>query len=91
MALTNSKGDGKGIKVGNDTQRIIEESFKILNGQGKTGTYLELWDGHTSERIISILTFKNYKLIPQIEAFVDENSIDILKAKVAWMRIPRYS
>ena len=38
--------------VGNDTQRIIEESFKILNGQGKTGTYPELWDGKASERIV---------------------------------------
>jgi UDP-N-acetylglucosamine 2-epimerase (non-hydrolysing) len=30
---------GTNILVGNDTQRIVEESFKILRGQGKTGTF----------------------------------------------------
>jgi UDP-N-acetylglucosamine 2-epimerase (non-hydrolysing) len=46
---------GTNTLVGNDTQRIIEESFKILSGQGKTGTYLELWDGHAAERIVKII------------------------------------
>ena len=47
--------EGTNTLVGNDTQRIISESFKILNGQGKTGTYPELWDGRTSERIVKII------------------------------------
>lgn len=38
--------------VGYDTQRIIEEIFKIIKGQGKTGTYPELGDGRAGERII---------------------------------------
>jgi len=46
---------GTNTLVGNDTQRIIEESFKILDGHGKTGTYPELWDGWASERIVEIL------------------------------------
>ena len=50
--------EGTNTLVGNDTQRIIEESFKILNGQGKTGTYPELWDGHAAERVASILNQK---------------------------------
>jgi UDP-N-acetylglucosamine 2-epimerase (non-hydrolysing) len=48
--------EGTNTLVGNDTQRIIEESFKIIEGQGKIGTYPELWDGHAAERIISILS-----------------------------------
>jgi len=44
--------DGTNTLVGNDTQRIIKESFRILKGQGKTGSYPELWDGHAAERIV---------------------------------------
>ena len=47
--------EGTNILVGNDTQRIIEESFKILDGQGKTGVYPELWDGRAAERIVKII------------------------------------
>ena len=47
--------EGTNTLVGNDTQRIIEESFKILEGQGKTGSYPELWDGHAAERIVEII------------------------------------
>ena len=47
--------EGTNILVGNNTQRIIEESFKILEGQGKTGSYPELWDGRTAERIVKII------------------------------------
>jgi UDP-N-acetylglucosamine 2-epimerase (non-hydrolysing) len=53
--------EGTNTLVGNNTQRIIEESFKILNGQGKTGFYPELWDGHAAERIVSILNRKGNK------------------------------
>jgi UDP-N-acetylglucosamine 2-epimerase (non-hydrolysing) len=43
--------EGTNILVGNSTRRIIEESMKILNGEGKTGTYPKIWDGHAAERI----------------------------------------
>lgn len=45
---------GTNTLVGNDPQAIIVESNKILDGNGKSGTYPELWDGHTSERVISV-------------------------------------
>ena len=46
---------GTNILVGNDRSRILEESFKILNGQGKKGRIPQLWDGKASERIVDIL------------------------------------
>ena len=46
---------GTNTLVGNDTQIIIEESRKILDGNGKKGTYPEIWDGHTAERIAKLL------------------------------------
>ena len=52
--------EGTNILVGNNTQRIIEESFKILEGQGKTGSYPDLWDGRASERIVETLTQNSY-------------------------------
>ena len=47
--------EGTNTLVGNNTQRIISESFKILDGYGKTGTYPELWDGRVAERIVKII------------------------------------
>jgi len=47
--------EGTNTLVGNDTQRIIEESFKILDGLGKAGTYPKLWDGHAAVRIVETL------------------------------------
>jgi len=47
--------EGTNILVGNDTQRIIEESMKIMNGNGKTGSYPIIWDGHVAKRIAEIL------------------------------------
>jgi UDP-N-acetylglucosamine 2-epimerase (non-hydrolysing) len=44
--------EGTNTLVGSNTQCIIEGSFKILDGGGKTGTYPELWDGRASERIV---------------------------------------
>ena len=46
---------GTNILVWNDSQRITEEAFKILDGKGKTGNCPELWDGKTAERIIKVL------------------------------------
>lgn len=46
---------GTNILVGSNTEKIIAEVFNILQGRGKRGTCPELWDGKTSERIVSIL------------------------------------
>ena len=46
---------GTNTLVWNDTERILEEAFNILDGKGKTGSCPELWDGKTAERIVSIL------------------------------------
>ena len=47
--------EGTNILVGSDTQSIIQESMKILDGNGKTGSYHEIWDGHTARRIVKTL------------------------------------
>jgi len=46
---------GTNVLVWNDTQKIIDESFKILDGRGKKGNCPEMWDGKASERIVDIL------------------------------------
>jgi len=51
---------GTNILVWNDSQRITEEAFKILDGKGKTGNCPELWDGRTAERIVEILASSRY-------------------------------
>lgn len=45
--------------VGNDRDKIIEESFNILDGKGKTGKIPALWDGGTAERIVKVLLEKS--------------------------------
>lgn len=47
---------GTNILVWNDSQRITEEAFKILDGKGKTGNCPELWDGKAAERIVDIIS-----------------------------------
>jgi len=46
--------EGTNILVGNNTQLIVKESKKILDGNGKMGTHPEIWDGRTAQRIISV-------------------------------------
>ena len=46
---------GTNMLLWNDTQKIIEESLKILDGKGKTGSFPELWDGKAAERIVEII------------------------------------
>jgi len=46
---------GTNTLVGNNSDRIIEEFFKILNGKGKKGTCPKLWDGKAADRIVKIL------------------------------------
>ncbi len=49
---------GTNILVGTDPHRIIEESAKILRGEGKKGAIPELWDGKASHRIAKIIKTK---------------------------------
>lgn len=46
---------GTNTLVGNDSQKLIEEAYKILDGEGKRGSCPELWDGKTAERIVAVL------------------------------------
>ncbi len=47
---------GTNTLVWNNTETIITEAFKILDGKGKKGSCPELWDGKTAERIVGMLT-----------------------------------
>ncbi len=46
---------GTNVLVGTDTQRIIEEAQKVLDGKAKKGQIPELWDGKAAERIVEII------------------------------------
>lgn len=46
---------GTNVLVGMDTDRIVHESFKILDGQSRQGQIPPLWDGQAARRIVSIL------------------------------------
>ena len=47
---------GTNVLVWNDTQKIIDEAFKDLDGKAKRGSCQEMWDGKASERIVNILS-----------------------------------
>ena len=47
--------EGTNVLVWKDTQKIVEEAFKILDSQGRKAKIPEYWDGKTAERIIKIL------------------------------------
>ncbi|MBU1026109.1 MAG: UDP-N-acetylglucosamine 2-epimerase (non-hydrolyzing) [Candidatus Margulisbacteria bacterium] len=46
---------GTNMLVSNNTDKIIKEAKKILDGGGKKGNNPDLWDGQTARRIINIL------------------------------------
>jgi UDP-N-acetylglucosamine 2-epimerase (non-hydrolysing) len=46
---------GTNILVGSDSERVISEAKKIINGQSKRGQVPELWDGKAAERIVSVV------------------------------------
>jgi len=46
---------GTNTLVGSDTNLILSEATKALDGKGKSGTYPEMWDGHAAERIVQAL------------------------------------
>ena len=49
---------GSNVLVGTDTERIIAEAQKVLDGNAKKGQIPELWDGKAAERIVKILNEK---------------------------------
>jgi len=47
---------GTNVLVHNDPARIIAEAERVLAGKQRTGHCPDIWDGHTAERIVQILT-----------------------------------
>jgi len=47
---------GTNVLVWNDTEKIIDEAFKVLDGKTKRGNRPELWDGKAAERMVEILS-----------------------------------
>jgi len=48
--------EGTNLLIGSDTQKIISESTKILEGNLKKGKIPPLWDGFAARRIVSTIT-----------------------------------
>ena len=46
---------GTNVIVGINTNKIVEESFRILSGQSKTGEIPPLWDGNAARRIVDAI------------------------------------
>lgn len=53
--------EGTNTLVGSDREKILKESFRILNGKCKKGKIPKLWDGRAAERIVNILLGRPYK------------------------------
>ena len=47
---------GTNIVIGQDMERLKDEVQLILNGNGKKGSVVSLWDGRAGERIADIIT-----------------------------------
>ena len=46
---------GSNVMVGNDKKAILEQAFRVLDGEIIAGTIPEKWDGKAAERIIQVL------------------------------------
>lgn len=46
---------GTNVLCGTDRELMISEARKIVTGEAKTGEVPRLWDGHTAERIVTVL------------------------------------
>ena len=57
--MTVSQGTNEVIGI--DSERLVLESKKILNGTFKKGKRPDLWDGKAAERIVDILV-ENFRL-----------------------------
>ncbi len=49
---------GTNVLAGTDFRNVEKEVFRILDGYHPAGEVPELWDGHTAERIVDILSEK---------------------------------
>ncbi|MBU1678125.1 MAG: UDP-N-acetyl glucosamine 2-epimerase, partial [Bacteroidetes bacterium] len=47
--------EGTNQLIGTDLEKVKEAALKVLNGENKTGSIPELWDGHAAERIVKLL------------------------------------
>jgi UDP-N-acetylglucosamine 2-epimerase (non-hydrolysing) len=47
--------EGTNVLVHDDPEKVVAEVTKILNGYERHGKCPPIWDGHTAERIVSIL------------------------------------
>jgi UDP-N-acetylglucosamine 2-epimerase (non-hydrolysing) len=50
--------EGTNVIVGVDKERIIEESYRILNGDSKSGRIPKFWDDEVAQRIVKVLEKK---------------------------------
>jgi UDP-N-acetylglucosamine 2-epimerase (non-hydrolysing) len=48
--------EGTNVLVHDDPEKIYAEAIKALEGGCRKGACPEIWDGHTAERIINVLT-----------------------------------
>jgi UDP-N-acetylglucosamine 2-epimerase (non-hydrolysing) len=53
--------EGTNTLVWNDTEKIIQEAFKILNGKAKKAQIPAHWDGKTAKRVVKILSEAHLK------------------------------
>jgi UDP-N-acetylglucosamine 2-epimerase (non-hydrolysing) len=47
--------EGTNTVVGLDAARIVAEAHRAIRGKGKAGRVPALWDGHTADRIVTVL------------------------------------
>jgi len=47
--------EGSNVLAGTDPHKILQETRKVLRGEGKQGRRPQLWDGKAAERIVAIL------------------------------------
>lgn len=57
--ITISEGTNQLVKL--ETDAIVKAAEDVLNGNFKHGKIPDLWDGHTSERIVQVLKTVNRK------------------------------
>jgi UDP-N-acetylglucosamine 2-epimerase (non-hydrolysing) len=54
--------EGTNVLVWNDTEKIVREAFKVLDGKAKKAKIPAYWDGKTAERITQILAKEHGKV-----------------------------